>query len=178
MLRLRRGLFWLICVLALSGGAARAQQADMRSILGQMIYQLQTGAPNPTWYGPELWSTICAQTGCTGYYAQLAGLGAVQRVDLNASAQLPAGAIYSLTAHQANGNSQWIIGVSRLNNRIIYANFCTCQTPYPLPAPQAPQAPNVVQRPDVVNPNNDNPAPLPQTVTESEACRKFPNLCQ
>jgi hypothetical protein len=57
----------------LSYQVARAQ-TDPRSILSQVILQLQTGTPNPQWYGPQLWQTIAAQTGNTGIYAALVQL--------------------------------------------------------------------------------------------------------
>ena len=69
--------------------ASRADAA--RQVLREMILQLQTGRPDPQWYGRDLWMTMAMQTGNTGVYPQLRLLGPVTDVQLTGQTQLPAG---------------------------------------------------------------------------------------
>ena len=66
-------------------------QADPRQILAAVIQQVQTGTPNPTWYGVQLWQTIAMQTNNSGVYMPLVQLGPVTNVVLNGQTQLPGG---------------------------------------------------------------------------------------
>lgn len=156
----RCSFFVLAVLLNLSVIESANAQGDPRRILAGMIEQLQTGTPNPMWYGAQLWQTIAMQTGNTGVYPQLAQLGSVQDVIVTQQQQLPQGWLFAMTAQHSNGHSIWQMGVSSITNRIEYANFNVGASPTPPPNPQ----PNPI------------PAPSPSP-SESEACKKFPNLC-
>jgi hypothetical protein len=147
------GLFGAI----LSASASQAQN-DPRMVLQAVIQQLQTGTPNPMWYGQELWGLISQQTGNSGIYPQLQQLGTVKSVTIDGSIQLPSGPVYAMTAQHQNGNSFWNIGISTYSNRIEYANF-SIESSMPLPDP------------------GRSPSPAPTPGTDSDACRQFPNLC-
>ena len=165
----------LACLLqALMTGTASAQ-ADPRQILTSVIQQLQTGTPNPSWYGPQLWQTIAMQTNNSGVYMPLVQLGQVTNVVLNGQTQLPAGPVYSLVAQHQQGVSTWLLGISLYTNRIEYANFNIGSTPQQLPAQPLPLPQTGAPTPGSV-PNPPSSAPPPTSGT-SAACKRFPNLC-
>jgi hypothetical protein len=172
----------LALLLGLGLPAAARAQPDPRPVLTQMIMQLQTGTPNPTWYGLELWQTMAAQTGGTGVYLALVQLGAVTSVTVNQQTPLPAGALYSMTATHQNGTSTWTLGISALTRRIEYANFLVNAAPQALPSP-APSTPTPpVREPRLSPPPNPSPGPVagprkPAPADASPACQRFPNLC-
>lgn len=168
------GLLGLVALaLALVLTTPARAQFDPRTTLMQMILQLQTGTPNPGWYGVDLWQTMAMQTGNSGVYPILVQLGPVQQVTVTGQMPLPTGQLYTLTAHHQNGVSTWTIGISSLTRRIEYANFNVGGAPSALPYPQTPPDPGPFARP--VNPPPNNPPPVSSDT--SEACRKFPNLC-
>ncbi|UPJ63083.1 hypothetical protein [Bradyrhizobium sp. 191] len=165
----------LACLLQMSVTRTASAQADPRQILAAVIQQLQTGTPNPAWYGPQLWQTIAMQTGNSGIYPQLVQLGQVTNIVLNGQSQLPAGPVYSLAAQHQQGVSTWLLGISLYTNRIEYANFNIGSAPQQLPAQPLPIPQTGAPTPGSV-PNPPSSAP-PQTSGTSEACRRFPNLC-
>lgn len=143
-------------------------QADPRQILASVIQQLQTGTPNPGWYGPQVWGVIAAQTGNSGYYPQLASLGPVSSVNLVSSQGLPGGAIFQMVANHQYGHSAWFIGIGNLSNRIEYANFNVGNSlpsnPVPNPTPSPTPTPT--------------PTPTPPTTgSPDDSCSLYPNLC-
>src|SRR5262249_43586073 len=125
--------FFLLTVPLSRAGFA---QADVRTVLQQVILQLQTGRPDPTWYGAELWQIMAVQTANTGIYPALVQLGAVQNIVVNEQVPLPTGVLYSLTAQHQNGISTWILGISSITNRIEYAEANFQGTAQPLPGAQ------------------------------------------
>lgn len=143
---------------------AQAQQ-DPRQILAGVIQQLQTGTPNPQWYGQQLWFLIAQQTGNTGVYPALVQLGPLTNATVTQTVQLPAGPVYAITAQHQNGTSTWNLGISNFTNRIEYANFNVGSSPQPLPSPNPQPSPP---------PTSPGPAGSPSS---SPACQKFPNLC-
>jgi len=155
--------------------AVRAQ-LDARSVLMQMILQLQTGTPNPTWYGAQLWQTMAVQTRGTGIYIPLVQLGRVQSVTINEELPLPTGNLYSMTANHQNGTSTWLLGISSITWRIEYADFLVGAAPQALPQP-APLPPPRQRTPSPEPPANPSPVPAPGPDSPSPACKKFPNLC-
>ena len=153
--------------------ASRADAA--RQVLREMILQLQTGTPNPQWYGRDLWMTMAMQTGNTGVYPQLRLLGSVSDVQLTGQTQLPAGILYAMAARHQNGQSNWLVGVNNLSRRIEYATFEVANAGQTLPTPSAPRPqPTPSQQPARPNPDAQ---PLPAGGEPSAACKKFPNLC-
>ncbi|WP_175908021.1 hypothetical protein [Burkholderia seminalis] len=159
-------LFSLVSFLCLHESASA--QADPRQVLGAVIQQLQTGAINPTWYGPQLLQTIAMQTGGAGKYPQLAQLGPVSQISVVQQIPLPTGFLYSLQATHQNGMSAWVLGIGAMTNRIEYANFNVGMAqPLPSPTPNPNPTPNPSPTP---NPNPSDPRSSP-------ACQQFPNLC-
>lgn len=135
-------------------------QVDPRQALAGTIVQLQTGTPNPAWYGPQLWQTIAMQTNNTGVYPQLVSLGAVTNIVITQHQVLPGGNLYSMTATHQSGTSTWLFGIGNYPLRTEYASFNVTppsQAPQPQPLPAPPPS----------------GAPGPQ----SDSCKKFPNLC-
>jgi len=175
----RRILISAILIVTLMYHPAQAQ-SNIQNVLVQVILQLQTGTPNPQWYGSQLWQTIAAQTGNTGIYPALQQLGPVKGTTLVQQTALPTGVLYLLIAQHQNGASTWILGISSLTNRIEYGNFVygsnSQALPYEFPggSPTSPTSPSLSPRSSQPNPPPNSPPP--QTST-SEACKKFPNLC-
>ena len=151
------------------GVASKAEaQIDPRVLLGGVIQQLQTGTPNPGWYGLQLWQTIAMQTNNTGQYPQLIQLGPVTGINVAQQIPLPLGVAYSLIAQHQNGSSSWQMAISFQTNRIEYLLMNPgSPTPQPLPNP------NPAPTPPTPGPG-PTPAPNPSS---SPACQKFPNLC-
>ena len=165
-----------ITALALVAAASTVHaQSDPREILRGVITQAQTGRPNPNWYGAELWQLIAYQTNYSGFYPQLAQLGTVRDVTVTEQLPLPTGAIYAMTARHAKGTSYWEIGISTLTNRIEYASFRAeagaAPAPLPLPLPDD----DVDRRPP---PPAREPASGGKIASTTDACRKFPNMCE
>jgi hypothetical protein len=113
----------LVCLSQAPITTSAKAQVDPRQILSAVILQLQTGTPNPNWYGAELWQTIAMQTGYRGIYPLLVQLGQVTNVVVSGQSQLPAGPVYSMVAQHQNGVSTWLLGISLYSNRIEYATF-------------------------------------------------------
>lgn len=145
------------------GPPGRIRQSDApEAVLRDLISQVQTGAVDMAFIGPQLWQTIALQTNNTGVYLQLVQLGRVTKVEVVGRRDLPAGPLYSMTATHSGGTSTWQLGISHMTHKVEYASFgATVGTgqPQPAPAPLPPQ-------PEPNNPPNS-----------SEACKKFPNLC-
>ncbi len=137
-------------------------QTDPRQILANVINQLQTGTPNPQFYGQLLWYTIAQQTNNSGVYPALSQLGSVTDIQVNQQQQMPGGILFSMTAKHQNGGSSWNLGISQVTNRIEYANFSVSAQSMPLPDPGS---------------GGSTPAPTQPADKSSPACQKFPNLC-
>ncbi len=185
----------LLSLLMVARIATLSAQTDPRQILAGMILQSQTGRPNPLWYGQELWQTIAVQTGNTGYYPQLAQLGLVQNIIVTQQLPLPAGVLYAMSAQHQFGVSYWVFGISSLTNRIEYASFVygPNAVPYQLPGVQSAAPATPAPAPSVGNPASpsagksakskaappkaDDDAGSTPPAAQSEACKKFPNMC-
>jgi hypothetical protein len=166
----------LVCLFQAPTIRLASAQADPRQILAAVILQLQTGTPNPNWYGAQLWQTIAMQTNNSGVYVPLVQLGQVTNVVLSGQTQLPAGPVYSMVAQHQNGVSTWLLGISLYSNRIEYANFNVGNaTPLALPAQPVPLPWSAAPQPGTTP--NPPPSPPPAASSTSEACKKFPNLC-
>jgi hypothetical protein len=173
-------IFRVLCVsiptalhIVLGFSAPSHAQSDVRSILRGVIVQLQTGQPNPMWYGTQLWQMIALQTGNTGVQPALVVLGPVKNVAVVQQSTLPSGVLYALSAEHQNGTSFWILGVSTLTKKIEYATFTVGeQSQEQLPSSKGP----VFGGPSIDPPSNSPPS-NPSPVQKSAACEKFPNLC-
>jgi hypothetical protein len=153
-------------------------QASAQAILAGVIQQLQTGTPNPSWYGVQLWQTIAIQTNNSGLYQPLAQLGPVQNISVVNQVQMPTGPVYSLVAQHSGGASTWTLGISMYTNKIEYANFNINANQPPLPAPPPTTTP-IATGPAPIPGTTPNPPPGPPPVANptSDACKRFPNLC-
>jgi hypothetical protein len=168
---LRRISAHLALLLLGLASAVSAQAVDPRQALAGTILQLQTGTPNPSWYGPELWQIIAYQTNNTGVYPQLAALGRVVDIVVTQHQQMPQGDLYAMTAKHQNGISSWVFGIGRVPPRTEYASFNigAPSTPTPLPSPST-------ATPPPTGPTGPTP-PVEKPGAASESCKKFPNLC-
>ena len=169
----------LLAISTLASGRTLQAQADIRVVLGSVIWQLQNGFPNPNWYGPQLWTTMAVQTGNSGVYPPLRQAGVATRIDLLKDMRLPLGSVFFLTSHHQAGAFLWEVGVNGATNRIEYLTF--------QPAPRD-NPPTISTRPPATptdnptTPTGGSDAPAPKVPPSSgpasdEACRKFPLLC-
>ena len=160
-----------ICGLAYAGPAF--SQVDPRTILQGVIQQLSTGTPNPTWYGPQLWQTIAAQTGNSGIYPQLVAAGAPTNITVVQQQQMPQGFMFRLRSQHATGAAfEWLLGISSMSNRIEYMSSNPLQSGGPGPNPNPYPSPGPAPAP------GPSPNPGPTTIPPGgSACQKFPDLC-
>lgn len=133
-----------------------APNAAPEQVLRTLISQVQTGAVDPHFIGPELWQIIAMQTNNTGVYGQLVQLGKVTGVEVVGRRELPAGPVFSMVATHTSGASTWLLGISQLTRKVEYASYGINTA-----------APSLPAQPDPGKPSSP----------QSEACRKFPNLC-
>jgi hypothetical protein len=168
----------VLVVAATIVSTAAVAQINPQQILAGVIQQLQTGSPNPSWYGGQLWMTIASQTNNSGQYPALAQLGPVQNINVVNQVQMPTGPVYSMVAQHANGTSTWTLGISTYTNKIEYANFNINAAQPPLP-PQPPTTTPIITGPPPTPGATPNPpaGPPPTASPSSPACQKFPNLC-
>jgi hypothetical protein len=164
------------------GAPARAQ-FDPRVILSGMIQQLQQGRPDPSWYGPQLWQLMAMETGGSGVYPVLAALGQVRDIAVLQQNPLPGGFVYVMTAQHVGGVSHWMLGIGTASRRIEYAQAQFVPEgglpggpPGRAPAPPPGGLGNPAPQPAPPGPSNAPPRLAPPT-SQSEACRRFPNLC-
>lgn len=171
----------LIALLVLGSRVpAWAQGFDPRQALAAVIVQLQTGQPNPGWYGQQLWMTMAFQTGSTGVYPVLVQAGPVTDVQVTQQQPLPNGILFQLVStHQTGLRLAWTMGISTLTNRIELLNFGPAQSAPPLPAPTPLPAPSprIAPAPTPSPPPTPGGGGNPTPTTSDEACRRFPNLC-
>lgn len=180
----------------LAPAPVRAQFPPTPQYLCQMAAQSsQQGGPVLyTVFGQQLLSLIFQQTGGTGVYMPLVQLGAITNIVVGGVNALPNGTFVSCRVFHANGFSDWQIGFSPYTQRIENSTFVpywTAAQPLPQPQPQPTQPsanPQQVPQPSPTPPVAQNAPPklekpsptttkAPPTSSQSEACRKFPNLC-
>lgn len=157
--------------------ASASAQADPRMILQGVIQQLSTGTPNPTWYGPQLWAAILAQTGNSGIYPQLVTAGLPTSIMVIQQQQLPQGIIFKMQSQHASGMGfEWLLGLNAFGNRIEYMisnslqTYVPGQVPNPFPNPNPNPGPNL--------PPTPAPNPGPTTIQPGgSSCERFPDLC-
>jgi hypothetical protein len=130
--------------------------ASPEHVLRELVAQIQTGTPDASFIGPQLWQMIAAQTNNSGIYPALVQLGKIDKVEVIARRDLPAGPLYSLRATHGRGEATWLLGISNYSHKVEYASFGVNSAPQPLPPQPAPTEPS----------------------STSDACEKFPNLCR
>lgn len=159
-----------------TGVASQAQaQLDPRQILAGVIMQLQTGQPNPGWFGPVLWQTLALQTNGTGFIPLLAQGGPVINIQVTQQQQLPNGMMFQLVSSQQGGlQLGWNMGISTMTNKIEFLSFSPAQQTPPLPSPGPLPTPTTPTTP-APSPGPGTGTPTPRTT--GEACQRFPNLC-
>lgn len=134
-------------------------------------------------FGQQLLQIIFQQTGGTGFYQQLVQLGAINNIVIGGINALPNGTFISCRVFHQNGYSDWQIGFSPVTQRIENSTFVPYWTAQQaMPQQAQPYLPNPQQQPQAQNapPKFEKPTAgntPPPTPTQSEACRKFPNLC-
>ena len=186
-----------------TAAGAAAEQSNPRTIVYQLIDQLQTGQPRPVELAPAMRKLIAEQTGDTGMYPTLARLGIVTYVRIEQTTPMQRGTVYSVTATHDKGVSTWQVGIAADTRRVEYLEFKIARSSAASPPPAAttkPLAPRADATPLPSHPSTPSsgpstvpsvapstvpsiapaPAPAPRTASPAEtsaACRKFPNLC-
>lgn len=176
----------LVALCATQPAAAQAL-TTIDKYIATLIGQLQSGGADQDAFSPAMWKTIAQQTGGTGRYAQLEKLGPVSSVYLLKQSTDPERKSYDAVATHAAGLSTWHLRIARKTDRIEWLSFHRSDNVLPRPgsipaapatpdssAPRsAPPAPPALSAPKPALP----PSPTPAPTSNSEACRKFPNLC-
>jgi hypothetical protein len=127
-----------------------------------VIQQLQTGTQNPTWYSQQLLMLMGLATNYTGVYQALKQLGPVKSVAVTLELPLPLGRAWAMTVQHNIGISYWEVAISAVTNRIEYMDFRD------VPGETTVSPPSTVPKED---------PGLGKGTTQSEACKRFPNLC-
>ena len=142
----------------------------------------QGGAVLTTVFGQQLLQLIYQQTGGTGVYAPLVQLGQIVNIVVGGVNALPNGTFVSCRVFHVNGYSDWQLGYSPYTQRIENSSFLPYWTaaqqmpPQPQPQPASP-APAYSAPPPIQQQTGKPQPPQPPAPTQSEACKKFPNLC-
>lgn len=171
-------------MIAESAGSIRptlAQYAPTPQYMCQQAAQAsQTGGPGLySVFGQQLLQIILQQTGGTGVYVPLVQLGQITNIIIGGVNPLPNGTFVSCRVMHVNGYSDWQIGFSpytqRIENSVFVPYWTAAQV---MPQQQTPQyTPSPTQAPPSFQTPPSQPTQAPTAPTQSEACRKFPNLC-
>ncbi len=171
-------------VLALFPATARAQMPPTPQQICQLAVQAsQQGGPGvASVYGQQLLQLIYQQTGGTGVYMPLVQLGQIVNIFIGGVNHLPNGTFISCRVMHVNGYSDWQIGFSAYSQRIENSTFMPYWTagqtlpPQQPPSPKQPTGP-AASVPPIQQQTGKPPTPQPVAPSQSEACKKFPNLC-
>ena len=149
----------------------------IENYLSTLIGQLQSGGADQDTFSPAMWKTITQQTGGAGHYAQLEKLGPVSSVYILKQTTDPERKTYDAVATHKAGLSTWHLRIARRTDRIEWLSFHRSDNVLPKPGsiPAAPATPDS-SAPKPAAPAQP-PSPAPSPTSNSEACRKFPNLC-
>jgi hypothetical protein len=197
------GIGGVLLALCAAQGAAAQGLSTFEKYIGTLIKQLQSGDADEDDFSPDVWKTITQQTGGAGRYVQLDKLGAVSAIYvLKKTANADNNAYDAVAVHKA-GLSTWHLRFAKKTNRIEWLSFYRSDNILPksgsIPAapaapstpatPAAPATPVTPAAPPAPTLGTPKPAPPPvvssptapsrppPSTAESEACRKFPNLC-
>lgn len=140
----------------------------------------QQGGPGLHWvFGQQLLQLVMMQTGGTGVSPVLLQLGPVMNIVIGGVNQLPNGTFVACRVYHVNGYADWQIGYSPYSQRIENINvipYWTAVQTMPQQQPmQQPASPAYTAPP--IQPPPAKSQPPPAAPTQSEACKKFPNLC-
>jgi hypothetical protein len=179
--RLARGAMAVVAAIVSAILPASAQAPPTPQHLCQMAaYAGQTGGPALyTVFGQQLSYVMFQQTGGTGIYMPLVQLGQITNVIIGGVTQLPNGTFVSCRVVHVNGMSDWQLGFSPYTQRIENSTV----TPYwtggqqAMPQPVAPQPSQPIGTLPPIQQPTGKPDSQPPSATQSEACKKFPNLC-
>lgn len=191
-------VFTMVATTVVTWATRAGAEGNPRIVTRQLIEQLQTGKPREIELGSSVRKVIADQTGNTGVYRSLAGLGPVTEILLNNTVPLKRGTLYALTAKHDKGTSTWYVGIGADSQRVEYFEFKVARAATTLPNSRADPLPGTTA---VRTPRSDlRPDPLPGAASTppprtpdaaprgtgaggtggadtSAACRKFPNLC-
>lgn len=168
VLRLAVPILILICYLPRPAEA----QVDPRQILLVATHSAQTGNVMP--FGPMVRNVIAMQTGGTGVYPQLVGLGPVAGVTVVAMQPLPLGAVIQGRVFHQNGFSDWTVAYAYSTNTIENASFQFAPYNWGGPAPTGGPPINTPSGPAPTGPAPTTPPPPAST---GDGCAKYPTLC-
>ena len=190
------GIGGMVLVALCAAQPAAAQGlTTIESYLSTLIGQLQSGGADQDTFSPAMWKTITQQTGGAGHYAQLEKLGPVSSVYILKQTTDPDRKTYDAVATHKAGLSTWHLRIARRTDRIEWLSFHRSDNVLPkpgsipaapatpdssapkpaAPAPPPPSAPTLSTSKPAAPAQPPSPAPSP--TSNSEACRKFPNLC-
>lgn len=195
-------VFTMVATTVVTWATHAKAEGNPRIVTRHLIEQLQTGKPREIELGSSVRKVIADQTGNTGVYRSLVGLGPVTEILLNNTVPLKRGTLYALTAKHDKGTSTWYVGIGADSQRVEYFEFKVARAatalpnsradplPDPLPGTTAVRTPRSDPRPDPLPGAASTPPPrTPDAAPRaagaggtggadtSAACRKFPNLC-
>lgn len=111
---MRRALVPALMSLCMAHAAyAQTPPPEPRDALKHTIQGLQTGSLYTPAYNPQLLDVIRGQTGSRMAYPQLAALGPVVIVTIEAEIMIPNGTRYNMRAKHKRGVSNWILDIVR-----------------------------------------------------------------
>lgn len=103
----------LICTCSVLTSVSSAQtQPKTPASTVEEIFRAWTegGAPSPL-LSKEMQQVVAQQTKDTGIYAQLKGVGALQKVEVTGQQTLPKGKVYVVRSMHQSGYVDWLFGI-------------------------------------------------------------------
>ena len=172
-----------MCLAAPRETAAQYAPPNPQYICQLAVQSVQPGGPSVySVYGQQLLQVIYQQTGGSGVYVTLMQLGQITNIIVGGVSQLPNGTFIACRVMHVNGYSDWQIGFSpytqRIENSTFVPHWTAAQVMPSQPVPQyTPASPAPTQAPPAIQQQPSQPTQPPTAPSQSEACKKFPNLC-
>lgn len=163
-------IYYNSAALMLAAGSATAQpMPNLDFVCGRTAAILQQGGPQiNAAFSPQLAQLVWWQTGNTGFYPILRSMGMVRSTTQGNVVPLQFGVSFACRSFHDQGYVDWRLVFSTVTGRMEYASFQPYSTSLSDQGHET--GPGPALRPEDERPVED---PVPET----EACRKFPELC-
>lgn len=127
---------------------------------------------------PAVVSRIASETNGEGYAPKLSEIGAPKSLGVSEIVHLSYADVFVCQFRHETGFSRWNLAYSPMSQTISdFQMAMEKDPPKPKPEPQRENEPATTTAPSSASSDSPKPDNAPQTPTQSEACRMFPDLC-